>query len=207
MGIMASLVTTCRMQQCFNVLIDIYREFLLLFYRCVLLEIKLTTTTTTTTTVLLYYCTTIQPFKVAVSWHGDTIVSYLLSWGVLWCLVSPRANGRSARQLNTEHSWDDGSTFHRCHVPVLLLWSDIVSNRLDNGRTASVIIGKDGLWQRQLSAVIQAPGWQLWYDDVIKWKNFTPYWPFVEFTGLRWIPRTKASDAELWCFLWSAPEK
>ena len=24
----------------------------------------------------------------------------------------------------------------------------------------------------------------------------------VEFTGHRWIPRTKASDAELWCFLW-----
>ena len=23
--------------------------------------------------------------------------------------------------------------------------------------------------------------------------------------GIRWIPRTKASDAELWCFLWSAP--
>ena len=27
-----------------------------------------------------------------------------------------------------------------------------------------------------------------------------------EFTGPRWIPSTKASDAELWCFLWSAPE-
>ena len=26
-----------------------------------------------------------------------------------------------------------------------------------------------------------------------------------EFTGPRWIPLTKASDAELWCFLWSAP--
>ena len=24
--------------------------------------------------------------------------------------------------------------------------------------------------------------------------------------GPRWIPRTKASDAELWCFLWSASE-
>ena len=24
-----------------------------------------------------------------------------------------------------------------------------------------------------------------------------------EFTGHRWIPRTKASDAELWCFLWT----
>ena len=28
-----------------------------------------------------------------------------------------------------------------------------------------------------------------------------------EFTGFRWIPRTKASDAELWCFLWSAHER
>ena len=27
-----------------------------------------------------------------------------------------------------------------------------------------------------------------------------------EFTGGRWIPRAKASDAELWCFLWSAYE-
>ena len=27
-----------------------------------------------------------------------------------------------------------------------------------------------------------------------------------EFTGQQWIPPTKASDAELWCFLWSAPE-
>ena len=27
-----------------------------------------------------------------------------------------------------------------------------------------------------------------------------------EFIGRRWIPHTKASDAELWCFLWSAPE-
>ena len=27
-----------------------------------------------------------------------------------------------------------------------------------------------------------------------------------EFTGPRWIPHTKASDAKLWCLLWSAPE-
>ena len=26
-----------------------------------------------------------------------------------------------------------------------------------------------------------------------------------EFTGHRWIPHTKASDAEPWCFLWSVP--
>ena len=45
------------------------------------------------------------------------------------------------------------------------------------------------------------------HDDVIKWNHFPRYWPFVgEFTRHRWITRTKASDAELWCFLWSAPE-
>ena len=27
-----------------------------------------------------------------------------------------------------------------------------------------------------------------------------------EFTGHRWVPHTKASDVELWCFLWSVPE-
>ena len=27
-----------------------------------------------------------------------------------------------------------------------------------------------------------------------------------EFTGHRWIPHPKASDAEFWCFLWSPPE-
>ena len=46
-----------------------------------------------------------------------------------------------------------------------------------------------------------------WHDDVIKWKHFPRYWPFVR--GIhrsRWIPHTKASDAELWCFLWSTPE-
>ena len=44
------------------------------------------------------------------------------------------------------------------------------------------------------------------HDDVIQWNHFSRYWPFLR--GIhRGIPRTKASDAELWCFLWSAPEK
>ena len=46
------------------------------------------------------------------------------------------------------------------------------------------------------------------HDGVIKWKHFLRYWPFVRgIPGHRWIPCTKASDAELWYFLWSAPEE
>ena len=50
--------------------------------------------------------------------------------------------------------------------------------------------------------------WRHYYhDDVIKWKHFPRTSPFVR--GIhwdRWIPHTKASDAELLCFRWSASE-
>ena len=36
------------------------------------------------------------------------------------------------------------------------------------------------------------------HDDVIKWKHFPRYWPFVRNSPHK---GTKASDAELWCFL------
>ena len=42
----------------------------------------------------------------------------------------------------------------------------------------------------------------VFHDDVIKWKHFPRHRPFVRRMQ---IPLTKLSDAELWCFLWSAP--
>ena len=52
-----------------------------------------------------------------------------------------------------------------------------------------------------ISIFIRGP-YRYRHDDVIKWKHFPRYWPFVR--GIhrsRWIPRTKASNAEPWCFL------
>ena len=46
------------------------------------------------------------------------------------------------------------------------------------------------------------------HDDIIKWKHFPRYWPFVR--GIhrsRWIPCTKASNAELCCFFYLHPNK
>ena len=51
------------------------------------------------------------------------------------------------------------------------------------------------------------------HNDVIKWKHFPRYWPFVRGIHRSPVnpppppPRTKASDAEIWCILWSAPEQ
>ena len=45
------------------------------------------------------------------------------------------------------------------------------------------------------------------HDDVINGNIFRATGHLCgEFTGHRWISHTKASDAELWCFLWSVPE-
>ena len=45
----------------------------------------------------------------------------------------------------------------------------------------------------------------LYHDDVMKWKHFPLYWPFVcgEFTD---NSLAKACDAELWYFLWWTAE-
>ena len=49
--------------------------------------------------------------------------------------------------------------------------------------------------------------WVYFHDDVINGNIFFtgPWWG--ESTGRQWIPLTKASDAELWCFIWCTPEQ
>ena len=84
-----------------------------------------------------------------------------------------------------------------------------VQNFKTIGRLRDKLWTNDISWDLRLGSVseiyslLQQP---LTHDDVIKWKHFPRHWPLCgEFTGHRWIPLTKASDAELWCFLWSAP--
>ena len=60
--------------------------------------------------------------------------------------------------------------------------------------------------QNTKASMIQTHG--TFRDDVIKWKHFhvtDPLWG--DSNGHRCIPFTKASDAGLWCFLYSAPEQ
>ena len=60
---------------------------------------------------------------------------------------------------------------------------------------------QDPIWSRSLN-INMLP------DDLIKWKYFPSYWPFV--SGIHrstMDSRQKASDAELWYLLWSAPEQ
>ena len=103
--------------------------------------------------------------------------------------------------MNSSSTWTRKSKEQR-GINILWLVNDLIVNSFkwniidsNNMMLCSVKI--------QHSAVIT---WRV-HDDVIKWKHFPCYWPFVQ--GIhrsRWIPRTKASDVELRCSLWSAPE-
>ena len=83
-------------------------------------------------------------------------------------------------------------TWHRPTVePVCLLYMYI--------RSKSKKITEKNLETTRLFLI-----WSVVYmlhDDVIKWKHFLRYWPFVkESTGHQWIPLTKASDAKALVF-------
>ena len=67
--------------------------------------------------------------------------------------------------------------------------SDIIAKSLRYG----------AIKKKQKTCAFSSSLWLGYHDDVTKWKHCPRYWPFMrEFTGHR--------DAELWCFLWSAPE-
>ena len=67
----------------------------------------------------------------------------------------------------------------------------------------------DVFFDLRLNKRLSKQSWGWWFERLSRplWRHRNVTGPLCgEFTGPRWIPRTKASDAELWCFLWSASE-
>ena len=84
---------------------------------------------------------------------------------------------------------------------MVFLWP-IDTSRLETGQNSNGGPGNGPQYMGQVTEV------RLSHDDVIKWELFPRYWPFVR--GIYRSPvnsLTKASDAELWCCLWPAPEQ
>ena len=91
-------------------------------------------------------------------------------------------------------------------VFVVPVWNNLLTGPFITRYQRQVISGRRlYTWQIRLYMVSSSYSLSVWgglHDDVIKRKHCPCYWPFVR--GIhRWIPSTKASDAEL---LWFAPE-
>ena len=93
-------------------------------------------------------------------------------------------------------------------------WNDMILSRLSICMNTSVMTYASKSLIRKISQKTSTCEYQKCYtwaqnthDDVIKWKHF-PHYCIPHFPYHRSLvnSRTKASDAELWCFLWSLSE-
>ena len=85
--------------------------------------------------------------------------------------------------------------------------SKIVKSRLNYLTFAQILPRK--IWYGSHSLSMESISSQLkCHNDVIKWTDFTRWWSFVKGIHRSPVdpPHIEASDAGLWCFLWSAPE-
>ena len=136
-----------------------------------------------------------------------------ISWLLMpWLLTSPRHQQPWYLRTCVTSMWNNDI---KCKYMIMFPLKNLARKGLMHGGPVKHI----RLTYASLNYVITATGWGndlqsvpgqtfTWnHDDVIKWKHFPRYWPFVRgIHGHRWIPLTKASDAELWCFLSSASE-
>ena len=103
------------------------------------------------------------------------------------------------------------SIWWRHHAMRCLMWSrdlfknTFISTHFSQSYTSTLHMR----YLPMVKRIILIPGWMLRLDMITSSNgNIFRVTGHLcgEFTGHRWIPRTKASDSELWCFLWSVPE-
>ena len=94
--------------------------------------------------------------------------------------------------------WTTGHSWNVCEGKKLFFFFTILYS---TGVHIALVEEQDG--RNYVACTCDVAPQNVFHNDVMKWKHFPRYWPF----GHRWIPLTKASDTELWCFLWSAPEQ
>ena len=94
---------------------------------------------------------------------------------------------------------------------ILFKWwhdANLMWNPSNYSNVSSVRIAGEKIWRPDITLYDEWVYERRHHDDVIKWKHFRRCWSFMrELTGHQWILLTKASDAELWRFFWSAPEQ
>ena len=157
------------------------------------------------------------PPTVSVRMSDLTRPQYLTQHLLIYGRRNPRVNRKNLRTRGLD--WDTNWN----HIPRSTFWlvsgtssSTTWWNRIELARETLA-----GMWGSS-AGKRSTPGCDVkalqltskriyndiaWHDDVIKWRHFPRYWPFVR--GIHRFPvnsLTKASDAELWRFLWSAPE-
>ena len=139
----------------------------------------------------ILYSDVCLPSTTVPSLSIDVVLTLSISPNKLSCKI----NYLSIPKLQRLHRWSLGidkwfysTLYHGCNYFNMLGLQSISVNKRSPWHAH--VCGKSIIW---------------WRHQMEKLFRLTGHW-CGEFTGHRWTPRTKASDTELWCFLWTAPE-
>ena len=113
------------------------------------------------------------------------------------------------RHMNMQ-IWNMTDTPHPTPLPPTLAiqkWVITLTNQLEtfyNDVTTNTVPSKSKEWNKLLLHFILA--WAGGFEPIMTSSNGNTFRVTGPLCGHRWISCTKASDVELWCCLWSAPE-
>ena len=127
-------------------------------------------------------------------WRGALMFSLICAWINTW------VNNREAGDLRRYRNHYDVTVMDDPFYRLIYIYIYIYIYIRHSVNAAGIDRYKPNsgqCWSRMFTA-----WWRHQMEEKIRVTG--PLWG--ESTGHRWIPRTKASDAELWCFLWSASE-
>ena len=163
-------------------------------------------------------------YKPSVWWESIQRVSSKERWSFLWCAPeNDWTNGIVAGdfrrhdvhvtslQCNMKNHFGDSLKFYPPQAQVFI-WINSFRHSCRCTKYSQIPDTSGSKFQNLnvFHLVLQLPLQSLWkpgsLDDIIKWKHFARYWPFIT-SGHRWIPLTKSTDAGRCCFLWSAPKQ
>ena len=121
-----------------------------------------------------------------IAWSGFVFLPFVL------CPISYYIRPRYSDNLQSLHQWieyfvyglydADNKILCRNIFMMYLMWNFILENSFTQNRerfhgSGAVIVGGTGGWQITSSGGVS--GGRVGHDDVIKWKHFPRYWPFV----------------------------
>ena len=116
------------------------------------------------------------------------------AWSQVACYTVHMRSAVAEVGVNGRDKWLHHTVYVRCNY----LFLPIIRTSDETRPIYRAVIKQTTWWAWQTSKQLKP------HDDVIKLRHFPRYWPLRGASIVhRCIPLTKASGAELWCFLWS----
>ena len=157
--------------------------------------------------VLYFYAANLMMATDSECWRKLSRYRYVFATVCILDSILNRVITKSKRKLLSIHM------LMKCKHDLMEIWCAFDTLLCRNKSFKRIKIGATLVTTTRVKSIISTVYFHIIVTSLRWWRHqmetFSALLALCEggFTGDRWIPLTKASDAELRCFLWSAPEQ